>query len=155
MIEVNQITELPEAKAQVIEVRQYKVACPHCGQTQVAQPPPGLEMKRSFGTRLEATIVYWRQEQHLSYQRTQKALWDLYGVKLSQGGIDRVMRRAGKRALGQVAAIQQKVAESRVVYCDETGDRVDGNIWWEWMFAPPKPFCIRCATTAAWTRSGM
>jgi transposase len=134
LVKVNQITELPEASAQVIEVRQYEIACPHCGQKETAQPAPGLEMERSFGARLEATVVYYRQEQHMSYVRTQKALWDLYGVQVSQGGIDKIMQRAGKHALRQTASIQEKVASSRTVYCDETGSRVDGNTWWEWVF---------------------
>jgi len=131
---VNQITELPPANAEVIEVRQYEVCCPDCGQAQVAQPPAGLEMMRSFGARLEATVVYLRQEQHLSYQRTQEALQALNGVHLSQGAIDRIMQRAGQSALEQVPAIQAVVASSPVVYCDETGDRVNGNSWWEWVF---------------------
>jgi hypothetical protein len=31
LVEVNQVTELPDAPAQVIEVRQYAVTCPECG----------------------------------------------------------------------------------------------------------------------------
>src|SRR3990172_2323037 len=54
--DVNQITELPPAKAEVIEVRQYEVSCPACGRTQVGEPPVGLEMERAFGARLEATV---------------------------------------------------------------------------------------------------
>ena len=61
LVKVNQITELPEAKARVIEVRQYEVICPICQQAQVEAPPAGLEMERSFGARLEATVVYLRQ----------------------------------------------------------------------------------------------
>jgi hypothetical protein len=87
LVQVNQITELPEAKAQVIEVRQYEVVCPGCQQAQVQAPPCGLEMQRAFGARLEATVVYYRQEQHMSYERTQKALLDLCGVEISQGEI--------------------------------------------------------------------
>jgi serine/threonine protein kinase len=97
-------------------------------------PPPGLEMERTFGARLEAMLVYLRQEQHLSYQRTQRTVRELYGVTISQGGIDRVMGRAAQGAFAQLPSIQEQVATSRVVYCDETGDRVDGNTWWEWVF---------------------
>jgi hypothetical protein len=66
LVGVNQITELPQAPAQVIEVRQYAVNCPACGETHVEEPPAGLEMTRAFGSRLEATVVYYRQEQHMS-----------------------------------------------------------------------------------------
>jgi transposase len=134
LVDVNQITELPEAKAEVIEVRQYAVACPCCGQKQVGEPPAGLEMNRTFGARLEGTVVYYRQEQHMSYVRTKSAFRDLHGVKISQGGIDQVMQRGGKRAVEQVAPIQSKIQESAVVHSDETGCRMDGQNWWEWVF---------------------
>jgi transposase len=134
LVKVNQITELPEAKAQVIEVRYYEVDCPCCGGKQLAQSPVGLEMGRRFGARLEATVVYYRQEQHMSYQRTQKALLDLHGVTISQGGIDKIMKRGGKQAQEQVGAIETAIQKNPVIHCDETGSRVENNNWWEWAF---------------------
>ncbi len=132
--DVNQITELPPAKAEVIEVRQYEVTCPECGKTQVGEPPAGLELDRVFGARLEATVVYYRQEQHMSYQRTQAALTNLHRAEISQGGIDKIMQRAGNKALQEVGLIQERVCQSAVIHCDETGSRVDGQNWWEWVF---------------------
>jgi transposase len=134
LVNVNQITELPEAHAEVIEVRQYQVECPCCGQEQVGQPPAGLEMERTFGARLEATVVYYRQEQHMSYVRTQAALHNLHGVEISQGGIDKIMQRAGQRAIQKVAPLEQAIQESAVIHSDETGARVDGSNWWQWVF---------------------
>jgi transposase len=134
LVRVNQITELPQAPAQVIEVRQYAVTCPVCGETYVEEPPLGLEMGRIFGSRLEATVVYYRQEQHMSYVRTQKALRDLHQVEISQGGIDEIMKRAGKWALGKVAQIQDTIRQSKVIHCDETSSRMDGANGWEWVF---------------------
>ncbi len=132
---VNQITELPEAKAEVIEVRQFEVACPCCGQKQTGEPPAGLEMERSFGSRLEATVVYYRQQQHMSYERTKKALSDLHGVKLCEGSIDKITQRAGKEALQQTRPIQEAIRSSVVVHSDETGCRVDSQNWYEWVFS--------------------
>ena len=134
LVDVNQITEIPQAHAEVIEVRQYKALCPGCGLEQVGQPPAGLEMNRTFGVRLESMVVYYRQEQHMSYVRTQAALQCLNGVELSQGGIDQIMQRAGRAALKQVGAIQTEIQQSAVVYSDETGSRVDCGNWWQWVF---------------------
>jgi transposase len=134
LVEVNQITELPPARAEVIEVRQYGALCPHCGLEQIVQPPCGLEMHRRFGARLESTVVYYRQEQHLSYQRTLETLQNLHGVQISQGGIDQIMQRAGREAMKQVGTIQADLQQSTVVYCDETGSRVEGQNWWQWVF---------------------
>jgi transposase len=132
--DVNQITELPPGKAEVIEVRQYEVTCPECGRVQVSEPPAGLEMDRVFGARLEATVVYFRQEQHISYERTQQALRDLYGVEISQGGIDKIMQRAGQKAAQEIEPIEERVRQSAVIHSDETGSRVDAQNWWEWVF---------------------
>jgi transposase len=134
LVDVNQITELPDAKAEVIEVRQYTAVCSCCGQEQVGEPSAGLEMNRTFGARLEGTVVYYRQEQHMSYVRTKSALRDLYGVEISQGGIDQIMQRGGKGAIEQASAIQANIQESAVVYSDETGSRVAGQNWWQWVF---------------------
>jgi len=131
---VNQITELPLSPGAVIEVRQYAVLCPDCQRTTIAKPPAGLEMTRRFGARLEATVVYYRQEQHLSYQRTQQALANLHDVTISQGGIDDIMQRAGQQALTKTEAIQRAVQQSAVINCDETSCRVNGQSWWEWVF---------------------
>ena len=134
LLGVNQITELSPAKAEVLEVRQYEVTCPECGKAHVVEPPAGLEMERVFGARLEATVVYYRQEQHMSYQRTQAALANLHGVKISQGGIDKIMQRVGNKALQEVEPIQERVRQSAVIHSDETGSRVDAQNWWEWVF---------------------
>jgi len=134
LVDINQITELPEAKAEVIEVRQYEVKCPCCREKQTVEPPAGLEMERTFGARFEGTVVYFRQEQHMSYVRTQAALRDLHGVKISQGGIDKIMQRAGQHAGQQVELIQNEIQQSKVIHSDETGSRVDGQNWWQWVF---------------------
>jgi transposase len=134
LADVNQITELPPAKAEVIEVRQYEVTCQQCGHVEVMAAPEGLEMNRTFGMRLEATVTYYRQEQHMSYERTEASMWALHGVEISQGGIDQIMQRSGKKGLAQAAEIQGVVQQSKVVNSDETGARVDGQKVWEWVF---------------------
>jgi transposase len=134
LVDVNQVTELPEAKAEVIEVRQYSAGCPCCGKVETEEPPAGLEMERSFGARLEATVVYYRQEQHMSYVRTQAAMHNLHGVEISEGGIDKIMQRAGKRAIEDVKVIEAEVQQSAVIHCDETSSRVAGNNYWQWVF---------------------
>lgn len=150
LVKVNQITELPHAPAQVIEVRQYAVICPECGESHVEEPPAGLEMTRAFGSRLEATVVYYRQEQHMSYARTQKALLDLHQVEISQGGIDEVMKRAGKWAMGKIDQIQASIRQSQVIHCDETSSRIDGANAWEWVFCTVRGiFHVICRNRSA------
>jgi transposase len=134
LINVNQITELPPAKAEVIEIRQYAVSCAQCGEVEIMSVPDGLEMNRRFGKRLEATVIYYRQEQHMSYERTETTMSVLHGVEISQGGIDQIMQRAGQQAQQAAEEIKKTVQNSKVVNSDETGARVDGQKAWEWVF---------------------
>ncbi len=134
LVDVNQISELPPAKAEVIEVRQYAVNCQQCGHEEIMSVPEGLEMDRTFGERLEATVTYYRQEQHMSYERTKASMLALHGLEISEGGIDQIMKRSGKAAAKAAETIKNTVHQSKVVNSDETGAHVDGQKFWEWIF---------------------
>jgi transposase len=85
-----------------------------------------------FGPVLETILTYLQHQQHLSYERLQATMWELFGVSISQGGIACVSERAGEAATEQAEAIQQAVQASPVIGSDETSARVDGKNWWEW-----------------------
>lgn len=129
-----QITELPVIKPVVIETRQHDVTCPGCGHAARGTLPLGLEAERQFGPRLEATVTYLQQQQHLSYERTQATLSDVFGVTLSEGGQACIVERAGQAAQVVADELQAAVRQSAVLGSDETGARVDGRTWWEWVF---------------------
>ena len=129
-----QITELPVIEPVVIETQQHEVTCPTCGHTQAGRLPLGLEAERHFGPRLEATVTYLQHQQHLSYERAQAALAELFGVGLSEGGQACIAERAGQAAQALTGALRDEIRRSAVVNSDETGARVDGRTWWEWVF---------------------
>jgi transposase len=58
----------------------------------------------------------------------------LHGVEISQGGIDKIMQRAGQKAIQKAALLEQAIQKSAVIHSDETGARVDGSNWWQWVF---------------------
>src|SRR5215211_2952870 len=65
-IKRRQVTELPQVKAIVIESQQHCLTCPHCQAPNQGLLPAGLEAERYFGPNLEATVVFYKQTQHLS-----------------------------------------------------------------------------------------
>ncbi len=132
-----QVTELPEIKPVVIETRQHDLTCPGCGHHQRGVLPAGLEAEQHFGPRLAAAITYLQHQQHLSYERTQTALRDLFGVTLSEGGQACVIERAGQAAQVVADGLRNDIRQSAVVGSDETSARVDGRTWWEWVFVTP------------------
>ena len=89
------------------------------------------EAQRQFGPRLEAALVYFMHEQHMSYERAQEALKDLFGVDISEGGEACVMKRAGEAAQVKADEIAEAVKTSPVIGSDETSVRVEKDNWWE------------------------
>jgi transposase len=129
-----QITELPVAKAIVIETQQHKVTCPHCQTTNYGTLAPGLETERYFGPNLEATVVFYKQTQHLSYERIVETMRDLHGVQLSEGAVAAILERAGDKAQPIAEQIKEQVITGKVVKSDETSARVKASNWWQWVF---------------------
>ena len=132
--ERRQITELPEAKPLVIETRQHRTTCPHCLTLNRAALPEGLEAERCFGPNLEATVIFYKQTQHLSYERTARTMRDLHGVNLSEGAIASILQRAGEKAQPVAQAIKEQVIQGEVIRSDETSARVKARNWWQWVF---------------------
>lgn len=129
-----QVTEIPQVLPFIIETQQREVLCPHCRQINRGLLPEGLEADRFFGPNLAARVVYYKQTQHLSYERIVATMRDLYGVELSEGGIAAILRRAGESAKPVAEQIKEQVSASRVIKSDETSARVKKRNWWQWVF---------------------
>ena len=125
--------ELPPVRPVVEQRRRLAVTCPAC-QARVAAPRPAGAASTPFGARLHATAVYLKCFQALSYERLQRALSDLFGLTISQGGLMAMLRRAQARfAPGREAALSA-LRRAAVVACDETGVRIEGSNSYHWVF---------------------
>lgn len=132
--ERRQITELPVPKPLVIETRQHHKTCPHCHTLNRAPLPEGLEADRYFGPNLEAVVIFYKQTQHLSYERLVETMRELHGVELSEGTVAAILKRAGEKAAPVAEAIKEQVVQGEVIRSDETSARVKARNWWQWVF---------------------
>jgi transposase len=113
------------------------VACPRCRTRTVAAYPAGLEPRRTFGPGLEALVGYLHERHHVGYERLVEICRDVFGLRISQGGIDQALHRLADRARPRYAAIRERVRGSPVINSDETGARVAGQTRWHWVFQTP------------------
>ena len=130
----HQLAELPPMRPLVIETQMHEVECPSCHRLQRGAVPEGWDPLREFGPRLEAAVIYYKQEQHLSYERICETMRDLFGVELSEGGINAILRRGAEAAQPEAEKIAVGVAQSAIIGSDETSARVKGRNWWQWVF---------------------
>jgi transposase len=134
----SQVVELPPVWPVIVEAQQYAVTCPSCGTRTVAAYPEGLEPRRTFGPGIEALLGYFHERHHVSYERLEEVCRDVFRLPISQGGIDRALRRLAERARPTYAAIREQVRGSPSIGSDETTARVQGRTHWQWVFQTPQ-----------------
>jgi transposase len=134
----SQVVELPPVVPVVIEGWQYAVTCARCGVRTTGTYPVGLEPRRTFGSRIEALLSYLHERHHVGYERLVEVCRDVFGLAISQGGIEHALRRLVERARPIYAAIREQVRGSPVINSDETGARVAGKTQWQWTFQTPE-----------------
>src|SRR3954471_23890332 len=134
----SQVIELPAFAPVVIEAWQYPVACAQCGAQTAGTYPSGLEPRRTFGPGVEALLSYFHERHHVGYERLVEICRDVFGLAISEGGVENVLARLVERARPTYAAIRETVRGSPVINSDETGARVDGRTQWQWVFQTPE-----------------
>lgn len=127
--------DIPPVKPVVTRVEIYDGRCPCCGETTTpACVPEGCEPGSPFSLNIVALALYLRVIQNISYQRLVRLFGDLFGLVISEGALNALLKRAKPSFDAQVAAILSRLRKSRVVYSDETSVRVRGKNWWNWVF---------------------
>lgn len=134
----SQVVELPPVVPVVIEGWQYAMTCAHCGVQTTGRYPDGLEPRRTFGPRIEALLSYLHERHHVGYERLVEICRDVFGLTISQGGVEHALARLVERARPTYAAIRETVRGSPVVNSDETSARVAGRTQWQWTFQTPE-----------------
>jgi transposase len=133
----SQIVELPPVRPVVIEGWQYMARCRGCGTRTKGAYPAGLEPTRTFGPGIEALLGYFHERHHVGYERLGEVCQEVFGLTISEGGIDQVLRRLAERARPTYEAIGAQVRAGPVIGSDETSARVAGRNAWHWVFQTP------------------
>lgn len=127
--------EIPPVRPVVTRVEIYAGVCPCCaGKTVPAVVPEGLEPGSPFGAGIMALALYLRFIHAIGYERLSRTFCDLFGLAISEGALNALLRRAKPNFDREVTAILARLRKSRVICSDETGVRVDGVGWWNWVF---------------------
>jgi transposase len=134
----SQVADLPPIRPVVIEAWQYAARCRGCGTRTKGTSPAGLEPARTFGPGIEALLGYFHERHHVGYERLVETCRDVFGLTISEGGIDGALRRLAERARPTYEAIGETVRAGPVIGSDETGARVAGRNAWHWAFQTPE-----------------
>jgi len=137
----HQVIELPPPVPVLVTEHQiYKGYCYHCEKWCSAQPElQGAVVGQSrLGPRLTATVGYLRTILQLPIRRITNYLAALHCLRLSVGGVDKLLKGLVKQGGSQLADIQAQIRQSGVIHADETGWREDGKNGYAWALSTPE-----------------
>jgi transposase len=126
--------EIPPARPVVTRVTLHGGRCRCCGHRFVAPAPVGLDPGSPFGPTIEAIAIYLRYAHAIGYERLSSLFAHLFDLKISEGALANLFRRAHPRFDDETARILARLRSSRLICSDETSVRVHGKNHWEWVF---------------------
>jgi transposase len=129
-----QVVELPPVRPLVVELQRVRVRCRHCGHGTVGTAQDGWDQQASFGPRLVTLAALLHEQQHVAYERLVTLFVEVLGLKISEGALVAAVARLGTKLAPHAATIASAVRVAPVVGSDETSMRVDGKMWWAWVF---------------------
>jgi len=128
--ESRQEVVIPPVEALYVEHRSYSKVCAHCGKICTGTMPGHLNGPIQYGTGVGALVGYLSVYQHIPYYRITVLLKDLFGLPISEGTVDNLLKRMAQKALPHYDTIRERVQQSNVVGSDETGSRFGGKKGW-------------------------
>ncbi|GAC1649692.1 MAG: hypothetical protein NVS4B12_18960 [Ktedonobacteraceae bacterium] len=127
--------DIPPITPLTYEYQQVIKLCPCCGHSN-SKPLP-IEGYVNIGPRMGALITYFNVEHALPYDRLSQITQDLLGFAISEGTIANKLAHMQRQAKEIVQTIKQSVMNAAWIGSDETGTRVAGKKYWEWVWQSP------------------
>jgi len=126
--------DLPVVRPVVTRVERFAGHCRCCGYITLAPVPEGMEEGTPFSVNILALAIYLRFTHAISYQRLTRMFLHLFALRISEGALDAMFRRAKPCFDDEVTVILARLRRSRIVCSDETTVRIDGRTHWNWVF---------------------
>ena len=126
-----QVVDIPPVNPVYTEHRSYSKQCA-CGHKTIGSFPAGVNSRIQYGSSLTALVAYLSVRQYLPMNRIKELLCDVFNLKISEGGIERLITRFAVKATPIYDQIKSRIIGSWVAGADETGAKVAGGKGWFW-----------------------
>lgn len=127
--------DLEAIKSKITQYQSYSKICSNCGyENHNNNYPTSVSPNISYGQNIMAIVSYLSSVHYLSYNRIVLAMSSLYGITISEGVVDNIIKRSSKLSTKEIEKITKELELSNIVGIDETGCKVDGTKYWHWAF---------------------
>jgi len=137
LIGKRQVIDIPPIQPIVTEHQVYRKQCT-CGRVNQGDYPAGINKSISYGNGIQALVSYMSARQFMPYERLKEFVNTLFGLSISSGGINHLIRKFTTKAQPFYEQIRKKVLSSTTIGADETGANVNGKLHWAWVFQNPQ-----------------
>jgi transposase len=147
---VQYIEELPVVRPQVIQLITHEADCPHCRkavrsvhplQVSLAQGAAGVQL----GPMALGVAAELNKKHGLTLRKTCAVLRQLFGLKLSPGGLSQALGRLAGKLGPAYENLLARLRAGPYVHSDETSWWVGGPGHWLWVFANQESTVYRVA----------
>ncbi len=132
-----QVIDIPLPRPETTEYDIVEKEC-ECGCKVRGEYPKGVNAPVMYGSNIQSLVVYLGEGQHMPYDRLAKAMNEVFGLKMSQGTIDNIIRRTTESARPVYEEIRSRLEHEPVAGADESGEDVNGNGEWLWTVQSPR-----------------
>jgi transposase len=132
--QIAQQVDIPPITPLTTEYRQVIKVCA-CGHSNCLPLP--IQGDVTIGPEMGSLITYFNVEHSLPYERLTKITTDLLGFAISEGTIANKLMHMQRQAKGIIETIKQHVIDAPWIGSDETGTRVAGKTFWQWVWQSP------------------
>lgn len=133
VIEKRQEIEIPPIKPHVTEYQKVEIKC-SCGTCNTGQFPEHVKSSLQLGQQLKSFLIYLNVAQLIPFKRLTEMMKDLFSVSICKRSIENSLEQAATKAMPVYKQIMSIIKSQKWVGSDETGKRVEGKRWWEWVW---------------------
>ena len=132
-----QVADIPPIAPVVTQYNQIEILC-SCGTKNIGVLPHGASGVIRIGETIRSFVSYLNAEHHMPYDRLTILFADLFNMTVSEGTIAAILSEAGEKGTPLYQTIKGMVNTTSYRGSDETGVRVNGKTWWEWVWQNTK-----------------
>lgn len=110
--------------------------CAKCGEKQYGKETNLQGSKVTLGPNVKRFVLYALYLQHLTFQKIEDHLLDLYALKISDGEIQNILVEAAQKLESKHLEIRKQIRGSPAVHMDETGWDQSGEKGYAWAMLP-------------------
>ncbi len=129
-LEKRQEVIIPPIQIKYVEHVSHTKICGGCGHKTSGRFPKHIKAPIQYSSHIGALVAYLSVFHYMPYGRITILLKDFFGISMSQGTVDNLLKSSTIKAQPIYNIIQQRIQREAVVGSDETGSRINGGKGW-------------------------